>query len=264
MNLNLHDRVVLVSGGAKGIGEAITRAFCAEGAVPVILGRNPAEAASLVDELRAGGGRADAFACELTREDEVRAAVSGVFERHGRIDCVVNNAGVNDGVGLRSDVAEFRQSLEKNLVHCFVLVQSALDALVACRGSVVNISSKCASTGQGGTSGYAAAKGALNALTREWALDLAHHGVRVNCVVPAEVMTPLYAKWLSTRSDPEAARRAIEKTIPLGKRMTLSREIADMTVFLASERSAHTTGQIIYVDGGYTHIDRAYTGAVVH
>jgi NAD(P)-dependent dehydrogenase (short-subunit alcohol dehydrogenase family) len=161
-------------------------------------------------------------------------------------------------------VAEFRQSLEKNLVHCFVLVQSALDALVACRGSVVNISSKCASTGQGGTSGYAAAKGALNALTREWALDLAHHGVRVNCVVPAEVMTPLYAKWLSTRSDPEAARRAIEKTIPLGKRMTLSREIADMTVFLASERSAHTTGQIIYVDGGYTHIDRAYTGAVVH
>jgi NAD(P)-dependent dehydrogenase (short-subunit alcohol dehydrogenase family) len=202
------------------------------------------------------------MACEMTSEQEVRDAVARTLDRYRRVDCVVNNAGVNDGVGLRAPVSEFRSSLEKNLVHCFVLVQAALDSLIEQKGTVVNISSKCASTGQGGTSGYAASKGGLNALTREWALDLAKEGVRVNCVVPAEVMTPLYVKWLASRSDPEAARRAIENTIPLGKRMTLAREIADATVFLASPRSAHTTGQIIYVDGGYTHLDRAYTGAV--
>lgn len=259
MNLDIQDQVVLVSGGAKGIGEAITRAFAAEGAVPVILGRNPEEAARLVEGIRGEGGRAESELCELTREGEVRAAVGRVLERLGRIDCVVNNAGVNDTVGVRAPVEEFRASLERNLVHCFVLVQAALESLVARRGCVVNIGSKCASTGQGGTSGYAASKGALNALTREWAIDLARDGVRVNCVVPAEVMTPLYARWLSGRPDPEAAKRAIEKTIPLGSRMTLAREIAEMTVFLASPRSSHTTGQIIYVDGGYTHLDRAYS-----
>lgn len=260
MNLELQDRVILVSGGAKGIGEAITRAFAEEGAVPVILGRNPREAAVVVEDIRSGGGRADSIACELTRDQEVRDAVAIALERYGRVDGVVNNAGVNDGVGLRAEVSQFRESLEKNLIHCYVLVQAALESLVARRGSIVNIGSKCAVTGQGGTSGYAAAKGALDALTREWALDLARDGVRVNSVIPAEVMTPLYARWLSTRPDPEAARRAIENTIPLGKRMTLAREIADMAVFLASPRSSHTTGQIIYVDGGYTHLDRAYTG----
>jgi L-fucose dehydrogenase len=263
MNLELQNRVVLVSGGAKGIGEAITRAFAREGAVPVILGRNAQEASALVEAIQSEGGKADAILCELTREQEVRDAVARVVDKYGHVDCVVNNAGVNDGVGLRADVAEFRASLEKNVVHAFVLVQAALDSLVARRGSIVNIGSKCAVTGQGGTSGYAAAKGALNALTREWALDLARDGVRVNSVIPAEVMTPLYARWLSTRPDPEAARRSIENTIPLGKRMTLAREIADMTVFLASSCSAHTTGQIIYVDGGYTHLDRAYTGAAL-
>ncbi len=262
MNLELQNQVVLVSGGAKGIGEAITRAFAQEGAIPVILGRNPQEAAALVEAIRSEGGKADAIACELTREGEVRDAVAHVLDRHGRVDCVVNNAGVNDGVGLRADVAEFRLSLEKNLVHAFVLVQAALDSLISHRGSIVNIGSKCAVTGQGGTSGYAASKGALDALTREWALDLAKEGVRVNSVIPAEVMTPLYARWLSSRPDPEAARKSIENTIPLGKRMTLAREIADMTVFLASPRSSHTTGQIIYVDGGYTHLDRAYTSTV--
>jgi L-fucose dehydrogenase len=259
MNLGLENKVVLVTGGAKGIGAAITRAFAAEGAVPCILGRNPAEAAALVAALAAQGRRADSFACEMTDETQVRAAVAAVLARHGRIDCVVNNAGVNDGVGLRSPVADFRASLERNLVPCFVLVQAALDALIAARGSIVNIGTKCAVTGQGGTSGYVAAKGAMNGLTREWALDLAPHGIRVNCVLPAEVMTPQYARWISSRPDPEAALAAIRATIPLGRRMTTAEEIADTVVFVASERAGHTTGQILSVDGGYVHLDRACT-----
>jgi len=259
MNLELENKVVLVTGGAKGIGEAITRGFAAEGAVPCILGRNPAEAGALVAALRAQGRQADSFACEMTDEAQVRAAVAGVRQKYGRIDCVVNNAGVNDGVGLRRPVADFRASLENNIVQCFVLVSAALDALIATKGTIINIGSKCAVTGQGGTSGYVAAKGAMNGLTREWALDLARHGIRVNCVLPAEVMTPQYDRWISTRPDPAASLVEINRTIPLGQRMTTAEEIADTVVFTASPRSSHTTGQILYVDGGYVHFDRACT-----
>jgi L-fucose dehydrogenase len=259
MNLELANKVVLISGGAKGIGEAITTGFAAEGAVACILGRNPVEAGQLCARVSEDGGRAEFFRCELTDDHAVRAAVDAVLKKYGRIDCVVNNAGVNDGAGLRAGVDAFRASLEKNIVHCFVLVQAAMDALIASRGAVVNVGSKCASTGQGGTSGYVAAKGAMNALTREWAIDFAPHGVRVNCVIPAEVMTPMYQKWIASRPDPSAALAAIEQSIPLGQRMTTAREIADAVVFAASPRSSHTTGQVIYVDGGYTHLDRALT-----
>lgn len=259
MNLELQNKVILITGGAKGIGAAITRAFAAEGAIACILSRNPVEAAGLVTELTAAGRMAAALACEMTDEASVRSAVAAVLAKHGRIDCVVNNAGVNDGVGLRRPVADFRASLEKNIVHCFVLVQAALDALIASRGTIINIGTKCAVTGQGGTSGYVAAKGALNALTREWALELAPHGIRVNCVIPAEVMTPLYERWVSTRPDPAAALARIRQMIPLGRRLTTAEEIADTVVFAASARSSHTTGQILYVDGGYVHFDRACT-----
>lgn len=259
MNLELSDKVVIVTGGAKGIGEAISRSFASEGAVSCIFDRDARAAIQLADELRRGGGRADAFVCDLTDESALRNAVDSVIVRYGGVDCVVNNAGVNDGVGLRSTVAQFRESLEKNMVHCFVMVQSCLDSLIERSGVVVNIGSKCAATGQGGTSGYVAAKGALDALTREWALDLAQYGIRVNSVIPAEVLTPMYQEWISTRSDPAAALRRIEQSIPLDRRMTSPREIADAVVFIASPRSSHTTGQIVYVDGGYTHLDRACT-----
>jgi L-fucose dehydrogenase len=259
MNLELTDKVVLVTGGAKGIGEAITRTFAAEGAMACILGRNPLEAAKLVGTLSARGQRVDAFACEMTDEASVRSAVAAVLAKYGRINCVVNNAGVNDGVGLRAPVKNFRASLEKNIVQCFVLVQAALDALIASRGTIVNIGTKCAVTGQGGTSGYVAAKGAMHALTREWALDLAPHGIRVNCVIPAEVLTPLYEKWLAQRPDPAAALAGIKRMIPLEHRMTTAQEIADTVAFVASPRSSHTTGQLLFVDGGYTHFDRACT-----
>ena len=259
MNLGLENKIILVTGGAKGIGAGITRAFAAEGALVCILGRNPQDAADLIAEQSALGYRVESYRVEMTDESTIQEAVESIAAKHGRIDVIVNNAGVNDAVGLRHSIAAFQESLQKNIVSCFALVHHTLDHLIASRGVIINIGSKCSVTGQGGTSGYAASKGAMNALTREWALDLCRYGIRVNCVIPAEVITPLYERWLEQAPDPIVARDQLEKTIPFGRRTTTIEEISDTTVFLASVRSSHTTGQLIFVDGGYVHLDRACT-----
>lgn len=264
MNLELENKVVLITGGAKGIGEGITRAFAAEGAIACILGRNREEAETMVREESAKGNHVESYPAEMTDESAVEKAVAEIVSRHGKIDVIVNNAGGNDAVGLRHTPAQFRESLDKNIVSCFVLVHHALDHLIASKGNIVNIGSKCSVTGQGGTSGYAASKGAMNALTREWALDLGRHGVRVNCVIPAEVITPLYERWLAQAPDPAAALAQLNSTIPLGRRTTTVQEIADTVVFVASPKSSHTTGQLLFVDGGYVHLDRACTQPTSH
>ncbi|MGA1269208.1 MAG: SDR family oxidoreductase, partial [Gemmobacter sp.] len=161
--------------------------------------------------------------------------------------------------GLGGGPAAFRASVLGNLGHNYTLAHLCRDALIAARGAIVNIASKTALTGQGGTSGYVAAKAAQLGLTREWAAELAPHGVRVNAILPAEVMTPMYADWLATLDDPAGARAAIEASIPLGQRMTAAEEIAATAVFLLSPRSGHTTGQWLFVDGGYVHLDRRLT-----
>ncbi len=259
MNLHLQDKVVIVTGGAKGIGRAIAESFAAEGAIACIVGRSLEEANQVVAAITAAGGRAAAFGCELTDAAQLEATVSAIEQQFDRIDVLVHNAGVNDGVGLDAGVDAFRASLERNLIHVYALTHRCLPHLKKSRGSIINIGTKCAVTGQGGTSGYAAAKGGMNALTREWAVDLAPHGIRVNCIMPAEVMTPLYERWLSSRPDPAASRAAIERAIPFGHRFTTCEEIADLAVFLASPRSSHTTGQLLHPDGGYVHFDRAVT-----
>ena len=260
MDLNLKDKIALITGGASGIGEAITKTFAAEGAVAVIAGRSAEKAQVVLDEIEAAGQRGDFVHVELTDELQVQQAISQTVECYGRLDVLVNNAGVNDSISLDAGLEAFRASLEKNLVQIYACAHAAVPHLRASGGCIVNIGSKVAETGQGGTSGYAASKGGMNALTRDWAIELANDGIRVNTVIPADVWTPLYERWLNkVADDPAAARDAIGAKIPLGRRMTSCEEIADMSVFLASSRSSHTTGQIIYVDGGYTHLDRACT-----
>jgi L-fucose dehydrogenase len=258
MDLQLKDKVVLVTGGAKGIGAAICRAATQEGALPVIVDRDEDAGRTLLAEI--GAERARLVATDLGQADRCRQAVQQAQAFFGRIDGLVNNAGVNDGVGLeRGTPEEFRESLQRNLLHYYDVAHFAFPALQRASGSIVNIVSKVALTGQGNTSGYAAAKGGILALTREWAAELLPYGIRVNAVVPAEVMTPLYQQWLSRFPDPRQKLENIVSHIPLGRRMTTADEIAATVIFLLSPKSAHTTGQWLFVDGGYVHLDRALT-----
>ncbi|MGA0559025.1 SDR family oxidoreductase [Larkinella sp. VNQ87] len=260
MNLNLREKVVIVTGGAKGIGEGISTVLAAEGAIPVIVGRNEADNQRAVEAITAAGGLAFSVVAELTKPEECKKAVDQTLERFGRIDGLVNNAGVNDGVGLeKGDYERFMQSLHKNMIHYYLLAHYALPALKESKGAIVNITSKTAETGQGNTSAYAAANGGRNALTREWAVELLPYRIRVNAVVVSESWTPLYENWIKTFDDPQAKLDSIVSKIPLEKRMTTPEEIANMVVFLLSDKSSHTTGQLIYVDGGYVHLDRALT-----
>lgn len=261
MELGLRDRVILVSGGGSGIGRAITLALLDEGALVVIAGRATADVVAFEQQVAASHPeRCAFFHTELGDATQCEAAIEFVRSTHGRLDGLVNNAGANDNVGLASgDPQRFEESLRNNLLHYYSLAHFGIGLLKQSKGSIVNVSSKVAVTGQGGTSAYAAAKGAQLALTREWAAELLPFGIRVNAVLPAEVLTPLYERWLAEQGD-ALMLGDIERRIPLEHRMTRVEEIAAAVVFLLSPtQSSHTTGQHVFVDGGYTHLDRALT-----
>ncbi|MBE7158097.1 MAG: SDR family oxidoreductase [Rhodospirillales bacterium] len=263
MDLGLKDHIVLISGGGSGIGRAITELCLSEGSRVVVAGRRTPEVDAFAKEMPPRGDgekRCLFFYAELDDPRQCEAAVAFARVQFGKLDALINNAGANDNVGLATgDPERFQASLRQNLLHYYALAHYAVPLLQETRGSIVNISSKVAVTGQGGTSAYAAAKGAQLALTREWAAELLPLGIRVNAVVPAEVLTPLYRRWLSAQGA-SLTLADIEHRIPLSRRMTRPEEIAATVVFLLSPtQSGHTTGQQIFVDGGYTHLDRALT-----
>lgn len=262
MDLLLKDKVIIVTGGAKGIGEGIVKVLAAEDAIPVIVGRSASDNEKVVKEITSNGKRADHVVGELTKPEDSANAVKQIGKKYGKVHGLVNNAGVNDGVGLeKGDYESFMASLHKNVVHYYLMAHHVLPYLKETKGSIVNIGSKTAETGQGGTSAYAAANGGRNGLTREWAVELLKYNIRVNAIIVAECWTPLYEKWIQTLSDPKGKLAEIESKIPLGNRMTTAEEIANTAAFLLSERSSHTTGQLIHVDGGYVHLDRSLANA---
>ena len=258
MDLGLKDKVIIVTGGSKGIGKGIVSLLAKEGAQPVIIGRNKSSIEKVINEYQKMGLKVGYAFAELTSPEQCKKSVREVLDNYGRIDGLVNNAGVNDGVGLEhGNYNDFLESINRNLTHYYLMAQLVLPELKKNKGSIVNIGSKTADTGQGGTSGYAAANGGRNALTREWAVELLPYSIRVNCVIVAECFTPLYEKWINTFEKPKEKLDSITKKIPLEKRMTTASEIANTVAFLLSNCSSHTTGQLVYVDGGYTHLDRA-------
>lgn len=258
MDLQLRDKVIIVTGGASGIGAAIVSGAAREGAVAVIVDKCAENAQFVECEVKKSGGQAHSVIADLTQPEACRRAIEETLERCGRIDSLVNNAGLNDRVGLEhGSPAAYLRSIELNLLHYYNLAHYALPCLKETRGAIVNIASKTAITGQGGTSGYASSKGAILALTREWALELLPYEIRVNAVLPAEVWTPMYKNWIAGFPEADHKLNEIVSRIPLGKRMTTPDEIAAMTLFLISNQAGHITGQHLYVDGGYVHLDRA-------
>ncbi len=260
MNLQLKDKVVLITGGAKGIGAATARIIGEEGGIPVIVDRDTQAGDRLRDELRQDGMRCSMIGVDLSSAAHCSQAVQHAVQEFGQLDALINNAGVNDRVGLEHGSPEqYLGSLQRNLLHYYDMAHYALPHLKRSRGSIINVASKTAIAGQGGTSGYASAKGAILALTREWAVELIPYGIRVNAIIPAEVMTDMYRQWLGSFPNSEEKLQAIVSKIPLGKRMTTAEEIAAMIVFLISAKAQHITGQHVFVDGGYVHLDRAIT-----
>ena len=247
MNLSLENKVIIVSGGARGIGEGIVKTLLAEKAIPVV-----------IDQRMSSIEGVKTIQADLTNPAACATAIEKIAKEFGSIDGLVNNAGVNDGVNLANgNYQAFIDSLHKNLIHYYLLAHHALPYLKTSKGAIVNISSKTAETGQGGTSAYAAANGGRNALTREWAVELLPFGIRVNAVIVAECYTPMYQEWIQTQSNPDEKLKAIQANIPLGNRFTTPEEIGQTVCFLLSDKSSHTTGQLIHVDGGYVHLDRA-------
>jgi L-fucose dehydrogenase len=186
VDLQLKDKVVIVTGGAKGIGAAIVRACIGEGAVPVIVDRDADAGEQLQNELSGKGPACGLVAVELSTPEECGRAVDQTLKTFGRLDALVNNAGRNDKVGLEhGNPDEYVASLQRNLVHYYSMAHYALPHLKRAQGAIVNIGSKTAVTGQGSTSGYASSKGAIMALTREWAAELLPYNIRVNTILPA-------------------------------------------------------------------------------
>lgn len=262
MDLNLKNKVVVISGGAGkegSIGETIVRKLAEEGAIPVILDLSE-RGAAYAEKLQGQGIDALFLKTNVTKPDQVEQAIEAIVEKYGRINILINHVGGNDGVGLDGSYEEFVASLHLNLISYFLLTKYALPYLKASKGNILNIGSKVALTGQGGTSAYAAAKGGVLALTREWAVDLLPDQIRVNALLISECWTPAYDEWIQTLENGAERLENIRNTIPFGKRMTEPEEIADTVLFVISERSSHTTGQFVFVDGGYRHLDRALGG----
>lgn len=259
MDLKLKNKIVVVTGGAGirgSIGQTIVYGLACEGAIPVIVCRSE-RGLEYEKELREKGIDASFFQADLSEIDQVEKTIDKIIEKYSKIDVLINNVGVNDGVGLEDPVQNFKKSLELNLISYFAMTKFCLPFLKKSKGNILNIGSKVALTGQGGTSGYAASKGGVLALTREWAVDLLSFGIRSNAIIIAESWTPAYENWLDLLEDGGDKKKMIEDKIPLGNRMTTPEEIADTCLFLISERSSHTTGEHVFVDGGYVHLDRA-------
>ena len=257
MDLQLNDKVIIVTGGAKGIGAGIVKVLASENALPVIVGRKEEDNLKMLESI---GNKGFQVVAELTKPEECDHAIKKIGEKFNRIDGLVNNAGLNDGVSLEHGTYEqFVASLHKNLIHYYLMAHHALPYLKQSKGAIVNIGSKTAETGQGNTSAYAASNGGRNALTREWAVELLKYKIRVNSLIVSECWTPQYADWINKQENGAGNLETITNRVPLENRMTTPEEIANMVVFLLSEKSSHTTGQIIHVDGGYVHLDRAIT-----
>ena len=238
-------RVAIVTGASRGIGESIARRLAADGLHVVLVARSADRLASVVNSIATAGGSAEAIMCDVASSADVQKMVEDVGEKHGRIDVLVNNAGINrDTLLLRMDDQQFDEVINTNLKSVFVATRSAARYLMrAKQGRIINIGSVSGVIGNKGQANYAASKAALSGFTKTVARELAGKAVTANVVAPGFVTTDM------TGALPEKVHEEVRKLIPLG-RFGEPQEIAALVAFLAGESSGYLTGQVICVDGG--------------
>jgi 3-oxoacyl-[acyl-carrier protein] reductase len=241
----LQGRIALVTGASQGIGRACALELAKAGATVALAARNEAKLAEAVAEIEAAGGQAAAFALDVSSEESIKAGAKAVLERFGKVEILVNNAGITrDGLMMRMKRADWDSVLGTNLTGAFLLTQAVIGAMMKNRwGRIVNISSVVGRTGQAGQANYAASKAGLIGLTLSMARELASRGITVNAVAPGYIETPMTAVLN------EQQRTAMMATIPLGRPGT-DVEIAQSVAFLASDAAAYITGHVLDVNGG--------------
>jgi 3-oxoacyl-[acyl-carrier protein] reductase len=245
--MRLKNQVAVVTGGARGIGQAIVRAFAAEGAkVAIVYKGSQAAAATLVDEIRQREGQALALQVDVANAAEVQRAIEAIEKELGPVNILVNNAGiVKDDLFVRMEPEAWSSVLSTNLGGTYNFCRAvAYGMMRARRGRIINISSVVADYVNQGQTNYAASKGAVNAFTRALAVELASRGVTVNAIAPGFIETDMSAAIRNKAGD------FIEKKLIPMKRVGKPEDVARVAVFLAGEDSSYITGQVITVDGG--------------
>lgn len=250
--MRFQNRVVVVTGGAKGIGEGCARVFAREGGHVAILDRDHVTGEHLATELQgASTGDVVVHRCDVSNFDEFRRTIDDIATRFGRIDCLVNNAGVHPPATAIDDTSldEMRRLMEINYLSTFAGCKFALPYLRETRGTIVNISSMTAVVGQHLSTAYCATKAAQVGLTKALAIEAGPQGVRVNAILPSNVDTPLMREWAATLDDPDSALDRVANLQVIG-RMAQPEEIGRIALFLATDDSSFLTGQAIQADGG--------------
>jgi len=249
--MKLQDKVAVITGGSKGIGLGCATVFAAHGSKVVIAARGREAGQAVEKQLTNAGHTALFVPTDVTRQEDMRGLIDETIRQFGRLDCMVNNAGWHppnmsiDEIGIE----DFESLVRQNLTSTFMGCKFAVPHLRKTRGTIINMSSVVAHTGQVGAASYVATKAGQVGLTRALALDLAADGIRVNAVCPGAVMTPLMEEWARSTPDPQASWDEVARSIPLGRMATIE-EIGEICAFLASDEASYITGQTIYASGG--------------
>lgn len=250
--MRFHNRVVIVTGGSKGIGAGCVRVFAAEGGSVAILDLDEGAGGRLADELSASSpGRVRCYGCDVSDGAALAGAIEAVVRDFGRLDCLINNAGIHPpAMSIDETSLESVERLMRiNFLSSFAGAKFAAPHLRKTKGTIVNMSSMTAVLGQEKSAAYSASKGAQLSLTKALALELGRDGIRVNAVLPSNVDTPLMREWAATLDDPESALERVSQMQVFG-RMAAPEEIGRVCLFLATEDSSFVTGQGIEVEGG--------------